>query len=239
MRDAKHIVASFFALDLFLITPAWTIFVELAASVFMPIITASTRRAYLGPLVLLACAALAFTYPVMLYAGTYLVCFAIGSAFAAWRTKGALGYLLAHPTYARLLAVTLLAGAFLFRWSGEWAFHAPLPTIVEALAAAFCVHLLASVNRPRALDNGATTKLGNVSYSLYLFHFPVMCILGLAIAKLSIGVEWMALALVVSTLGATLVISFISYKHIEIRGMAIGKWVAARLLPNHSVAASA
>jgi len=229
MRDANHIVASFLALDLFLITPAWTIFVELLASAFMPAITLATRNAYMNALALLAATLLAFVYPGMLYAGTYLVCFVIGAAFAANRTAGSLGYLLARPLYARLLPVGLLFGAFAFRWAGHWSFHSPLPTIVEAIAAAFCVHLLASANRPSLLKSPAVTRLGDVSYSLYLFHFPIMCIFGVWISGLGISATGATAILVLSTIIVTYAVSEISYRYIEMSGIRAGRWMAGLL----------
>jgi peptidoglycan/LPS O-acetylase OafA/YrhL len=231
MFDAKHVVASFLALDLFLITPAWTIFVELVASVAMPLIAFITRRAWLAFAAIASTVALAFIYPGKFYVGIYLVCFVVGGAVAAWRNHGPLGWVLRRRVLARLLPVAALLVALAFRWTGHWGFHAVLPTLVETIAAALSVHLLASPERPMSLETPALTAVGDVSYSLYILHFPIMCVAGLWIGGLAMPVNLAALMLACLTAASTFVLAVSSYRYVERGGIRIGGQMARLLVP--------
>jgi len=232
------------AIDKSLIMPVWTIFIELVGSAMMPLLAglALTRMRIFGWIV------------VMLGLVSYLLAHAPHRLDSlAYMFDFALGVLLASrewKVFVDRLSLKLFGAAFTliffrFLWFAALNGHpiplydgygAPLPMLVEGAAAFFLVGTLASERgRIQLLRSRGAIWLGNVSYSLYLIHFPVVILVAKIASRfftdqtrttIATGVL-MAFAIPVSLLLA----SFL-YRYVEIPAIAMGKRVSRRLVSN-------
>lgn len=230
---AKSALLSFAAYGIYLVPPIWSITVELVGSVLVLGLAIATRGrpAPLGAAILVL-AVLSLVLPQYgraAVAASYMVHFAIGAAIPHLvepvRTRLGL-------TGARFAALASLVVMSAFRLVGGWdfttAYHAPLPGLVEGLAAALLITLV--VARREAfgwLSRRPFVALGDISYSLYLLHFPVMAAvatIGAATLGLSIFLSWplSALSLMAATLAISIPISALTYRWVELPGIALG-----------------
>ena len=131
---------------------------------------------------------------------------------------------------AFFIILTLTIFVYLFS-EGTFA-HLPMPSewLVYGIAAVGCV--ISSIMAPLAIPMPIARLLnfyGDISYSLYLFHNLIIA------AAVIVFVQYSALLLpykllfltVTSTTGATL-LAWLSYKYIELPGMALGKRLLQR-----------
>jgi peptidoglycan/LPS O-acetylase OafA/YrhL len=110
----------------------------------------------------------------------------------------------------------------------------PLPMLVEGIAAFFLVGALASEHgRVRLLRSRWAVSLGNVSYSLYLIHFPVAILLAKIMSRV-FSDDTSSITATAVLLGFGLTISFalalFIYRFIEIPSIAFGKRVSKQLI---------
>ncbi len=217
--DGAAILQDFAMLKVTLVPPLWSVRVELAMALVMPALWWLVRRGW----------------ALALIVGTGSLCLALGSAHAlfAYAFAFALGSSLARhddlsiPPAAALAALVAL---LCFRridpaWHFETGFNAVVPTFVESLAGAVVVGFLAQGGGPRWLVAAPLVALGDVSYSLYVLHFPILVALSKLPVFTAMAPEPAALLLMVLTLAATLPLALLSWRWIEQPGIAIGrKW---------------
>ena len=112
-------------------------------------------------------------------------------------------------------------------------YNDPLPMLVEGVAAFFLVGILASEHgRIRLLRSGCAISLGNVSYSLYLIHFPIAVMVAKILSKIfSDGTNPITatVVLMLFSLTMSLGLATLIYRFIEIPSIAFGKNVSKRL----------
>ena len=112
-------------------------------------------------------------------------------------------------------------------------YDAPLPMLVEGLAAFFLIGVLASEHgRIRLLRSAWAVRLGDVSYSLYLIHFPVAILVAKLLSHVFSGETNSATAtvvLMVSALASSLGAASLIYRFVEVPSIALGKKVSNRL----------
>jgi peptidoglycan/LPS O-acetylase OafA/YrhL len=110
----------------------------------------------------------------------------------------------------------------------------PVPMLVEGIAAFFLVGALASEHgRIRLLRSRWAVSLGNVSYSLYLIHFPVAILVAKILSRtfsdntnpLTATAVLMAFSLTISFALAAFI-----YRFIEIPSIALGKRVSKQFI---------
>jgi peptidoglycan/LPS O-acetylase OafA/YrhL len=216
-----------------LVPPLWSIKVELLASLAVPgfaWLAVSGRR---GRWLLYAIAAVLAAYSMRASLNEqYLVDFAFGAIASSW-IAGSSAVTRRSSALTKFICTTLVLAMLLFRnLDSQWRFgifyHAPLPALVEGVfAASFLVVLETSDLTGSMLLAPALVWLGDISYSIYLLHFPVMelssRLLALALGHYdALHPDIEAAALMITTLGVVIPLSHLCYRHVEIRGIAVG-----------------
>ena len=231
-----YIVASFAGALAFILPPIWTVFVEIVASIFMPGIAFAAwhrRTIFAGILIGLGLASLLVGpdtyYGVLLYA----VDFAIGASICIWparliqglRNLGSLRGVLFGAAAVTLIGVPFATGSTTNPWL----------QLVVAISAATMIGLVVHGGlRMAVLQSRAAAWLGDISYSVYVFHFPVMCLIAKAFLIVSsdpatrFGSIPLSLALFGLTTLVTLPLSHLVFQRIEKPGIAAGRAMAQR-----------
>jgi peptidoglycan/LPS O-acetylase OafA/YrhL len=217
--NLPHIVAALAGLSAALLPPLWTIAAELVGSLLVPVLVAIQRR---GPLTMAAAGVLLLGVTlfdrVSLYGmGRYLIAFYAGSLLAL-EAASAARRTARGPGVLAMIAVGL--GVALFPYP-----HNPLSILARTAGASLIVAAFGAAGvRARILNWKPIVQLGEWSYSLYLLHFPIMC-LGAA-ALLALGVDQAPFALLAVTLTVSIPLSWATYQLVELPMMGAGKQVA-------------
>lgn len=200
-----------------LVPPLWSVRVELAMSLLMPLLWWLVQRGWALPLLV----------------GTGSLCLSLGSSHAlfGYAFAFALGGSLARHDSLSITPIAALAAllALLFfrridpAWQLEIGFSAAVPTFVESLAGAVVVGFLAQGGGPRWLVAVPLVALGDISYSLYVLHFPILVALSKLPLFAGLAPEHAALLLMALTLAATLPAAVLAWRWIERPGIAIGR----------------
>jgi peptidoglycan/LPS O-acetylase OafA/YrhL len=238
--SAGELILSAVAFDRSLIMPVWTIFIELMGSAIMPLmVSIALARARLFNWVLagmgLASYLLAHA-PHRLNSLAYMFDFALGVWLASRK----------HNPFAGKSLPALLGAAFAliffrFVWFSIlhgrimplYGYDDPLPMLVEGIAATVLIGILASEHgRIRLLRTRWAIGLGNLSYSLYLIHFPVAILVAKILSRKFSDATTAATAtavLVPCVLAISFGLAFLIYRYVEIPSIAFGKKVSKRL----------
>lgn len=236
-----ELILAALAIDKSLIMPVWTVFIELMGSAMMPLIVTlalAKRQLFNWILLVMGTSAYLLAYaPHRLNSLSYIFDFALGALLASRKWTFSVG-----RSLPKLLGATFTLIFFRFVWFAvcnghamplSFDYDAPLPMLVEGLAAFFLIGILASENgRIRLLRSAWAIWLGNVSYALYLIHFPVAIlvakILSLVFSRgISSGSAF--LLLMAAALTISLILAFFIHRFIELPSIALGKRVSKRL----------
>lgn len=235
--DLLHIVASFAGALAFLIPQLWSIFVEILASIAMPFIAymAYRKRRWLA-VAFVVLLAVSFTIGPKTYylTGLYAVDFIIGAWIAvAGPHVRALAERL-RPAAPALIGLSGLA--ILFTQFLPLTYYSPTAHLVEAaLAVIMIVLVVYSGAQVRVLQSRGALFLGDISYSLYLWHFLVLCLVGkaMAVATTAYGLDLApipkTLLVAVLTTAITIPLSWLSFEWVEKPGIQMGKWLSRHL----------
>jgi len=216
--------------------PLWSLFVEIIGSALVPLFivaaTTSTRKYLVGLLLLGVSFALDiglhFNYPV------YLIDFYIGVSIAWWgpALTRASGHLVPwqRPILAALpICLFLVARGMLPEGTSR-----PVINLIELACSAPIVALLYyGAWRPNILRIPAITMLGDISYSLYLLHFPLMYLNVHLLTRWltsapALPVEVLTIAVTLSTLALTTAASLVCYRYVEAPFIALGRNLTRR-----------
>lgn len=225
--DLLHVVASFAGALAFLLPQLWTITVELIGSFFMPFFKRVLDRGR-SPAILLFAVLLAISFFLgeRSYYGVaaYMLDFAVGMALAEIPTAR----VQVLSRFKGPIALAALGMLFLSRWDFNGSVHAFRPHMVELVGAVLIVLLVVNCNLGgRTLKWSPIVWLGNISYSVYLVHFPLMSILSKVVDQAPVGTPAKNVLLTVATIAVTLPLSHLLFKFVEEPGNAIGKRLTA------------
>ena len=176
--DTLHIVASIAGMTTFIIPQLWTIFVEIVASAAMPCIAfvALYRRQWFACTFGLALL-VSFTIPNTYYHVTlYLVDFVVGAGLAI---PGLAVCLFRNAPARPLVGIGLVILACMQLLPIEY--WSPVANLLEMVVAALIIGTLVGANeRVSLLRSRFPRFIGDISYSIYLVHYLVICLLGIA-----------------------------------------------------------
>jgi peptidoglycan/LPS O-acetylase OafA/YrhL len=214
-----------------LLPPSWSISVELLASILVPFIAFSlngkTLRWFLITVIMFFTAILFQKTPVV----PYIWVFSLGAGVNIFspilsQSSSRVRSALAISALVVLLFFRLLSPA----WRFDVDYGAFAPLAVEAVSGTI---LLAAIVAQAPAMNFLKQKLlvftGDISYSMYLLHWPIMGVIGTIISNLfqknADGYYGMttAVSLMLSVLFTTIIFGYLSYRFIELPGIALGK----------------
>ena len=240
LPSAAKLVLAAVAFDTSLIMPVWSIFIELMGSAVMPLLVIlMSARTRLFKWVLLGMGVASFLLahaPHRLNSLAYMFDFALG----AWLASGS-GRRLAGNSLPRLLGAAFTLIFFRFFWfsirNGRpmplFGYDDPFPMLVEGIAAFVLIGVLASEHgRIHLLRSRWAVWLGNVSYSLYLVHFPVTILVAKILSRAfstTTSATIAAAVLIPLALTISFGLAFLLYRFVEIPSIALGKKFSKRL----------
>jgi peptidoglycan/LPS O-acetylase OafA/YrhL len=231
--DLPRYVASLVGYSARPAAPLWSVFVELIASALIPFMWLAVQRSWLR--VVVGCTLMAwsfagaagfqYSWPVFLinfYVGTTLLLWA--RPWADWLGRQAAVF---TPLCISFLVLILLTNRLVRPASHH---GDPLTNLVELVASALLIALAIEAKGYFTwLHRRAIAHLGDISYSVYLLHFPIMALTLQVIAGLF---PWSTLSaypgtfsviLAVSTTISTLMAAHFSYHLIELPMIALGR----------------
>jgi peptidoglycan/LPS O-acetylase OafA/YrhL len=240
--SGPQLILATLAIDKSLIMPVWTIFIELMGSAIMPLVVSiALARTRLFSWIVLGMGLGAYLLahaPHRLDSLSYIFDFALGTWLASRKWTFFAGRLPAK-LFGAVLALVFFRSAWFAVHNGHvtplfFGYDDPLPMLVEGVAAFFLVGALASEHgRVRVLRSRWAVSLGNVSYSLYLIHFPVAILVAKILSRMfSDGTSPIIATAVLTGFGLTIsfgLASFI-YRFVEIPSIAFGKRVSNQLI---------
>ena len=204
--------------------PVWSVRVELGASIFLPFIVLAIRRG-IGLYLLTISSLLALLAWNDANKLDYAPGFVLGAL--AFHYQGMVGrYFGSVTAIAGSAAILVLFRQISAAWRFDVGYHAVVPGLVESLAAALLIVGIAH-RTVRPLRAKMATRLGDISYSVYLFHWTVMsCLMGMIGSSVN-NHELRASLLMAGTLAVTLPVAMLSYERIEKPGATVGRKLIA------------
>ncbi len=232
--DVLHIVASFAGMLAFILPQLWSIFVEIAASAVLPVVAFVTfhRRSWLAGLLAVA-AIISYTIGPHTYylLGLYFVDFVVGAVLAM---PGSPAAALFRDAPARVLVGFGLVALSLTQFI-PLGYYDPTANMIEiALAAIVIATLVYAKQRIRTLSARSIVLVGDISYSIYLLHYVVLCVLAklFAVLESQTGIRPNVVVLSVMLACATAVLTcplaWLSFTYIEKPGVKLGKALLRR-----------
>ena len=220
-----------------LIPPVWSIFNELIGSAFLPFSTRLTfDKPYCGVGLAALLAVVTITIGPHSYYGAllYPMDFQLGVLIALLFSRRP-ELRRPSPLWLLLFALGVLvdggARGLVLLVSPDLTQNDPLMHLVEAAGAAAIITAVIGGPLP-FLRNRMVKGLGDISYSVYLLHFPIMCFLAVALSHVMTGhalTPWTSIVLCLLTIAATIAASVGVYRGVELPFISLGKRVAGRL----------
>jgi len=218
----KDVVENMLSIQVGVLPPMWSVRIEIMGSFLMPFICLGVRGK-LGIALIILTAALSLSLGDRYALADYTVSFVIGAW--AYRHSAILAkYLNVWWSGAIAVAVLIFFRLVNPAWDFEVDYPAAIPSLVESLASAALIVFVVEHRKWSFLRSKACVFIGDISYSVYLLHFPVMCLLSKLPVWGMLPQNISALGLMVLTASLTIPLAALSYRFIEKPGIELGKW---------------
>jgi peptidoglycan/LPS O-acetylase OafA/YrhL len=231
---AKHLVG----MDSFLNQPLWSLFVELFYSAMFPAIFLLTRgSARAIAMVVLSIFALFLPFPVKRDLNYYLLAFVLGSAVANLAP--------AQTQLSRASGVVFLSAATLLLLAARRILEpvgtpASIVVLLETFASAGIIYSVLFMDKSlRWLNGSPLVHLGNVSFSVYLLHFPALFVVA-RWYEYFVGIKFIALHPISSdaivgiiTVLMIVPIATLTFRRFELPTQQFGRRLAGKLNDLH------
>jgi peptidoglycan/LPS O-acetylase OafA/YrhL len=227
--DALHIVASLAAMTTFIIPQLWTIFIEIVASIALPGIAFVTlHRQGWYPWMLTIAILISLAYPNSYYHVTmYFMDFVIGAALAIPD--------MAHRLFSKAPANRLVFGCLAALACTQFlpgAYYNPFVHLGETILAATVIGLvIGAKERVEWLASPILLFIGDISFSIYLLHYVVLCTIAKMFVILPLNVNTLSILLAVATCVITVPLAWLNYIYIEKPGIQLGKISLRQMVP--------
>lgn len=220
--DALHIIVSLAAMTTFVLPQLWTIFVELVASIAMPgIAFVAYRRKGWFPCMLAIALIISFAIPNTYYHVTmYFMDFIVGAGLAMEGNTRMFASIPARSVVS-LGLVVLACTQFL-----PLEYWSPTINLTETIVATLIIGSLIGANtRIALLRSRFLLLIGDVSFSIYLLHFVVLCTLAKVFALIGLRLDTivMSVLLAIGTCVVTVPLAWLCFTYVEKPGMQLGK----------------
>ena len=222
----------------FILPQLWSICIEIIASIALPgIAFAVMHRPRVACGIFLIFLTASFTYGEQSYYQIllYFMDFLVG-AFIAMPGDGI--YRAAAAVPARPVFWTSLLGLALTQYL-PLDYFSPIAHLAETTLAAVAIGILvAAKTRISVMRSKPLLFLGDISYSIYLLHFVVLCVLAKALAlmeaKLGFASSTASSSILVTmvTVAVTVPLAWLSYNYVERPGIRAGKFAILWLQSN-------
>ncbi len=221
-----------------LVPPAWTIFNEVLESAILPFTSRlSFDRPRWGVLLALALGLIAVTVGPFTYYGVllYPVDFQVGVLIAVmfnrgWTSKVRSGWIWPVVLAAGCFALFVVRGLILLA-DPALPQNDPATHAVELVGSAAII-IAINAGPVAFLRNRVLKDLGDISYSVYLLHFPIMCLAAVGLSHVIARDDLTALEsvlLLAVTVAVTVVAATAVYRYIELPCIGWGKGLADTL----------
>ena len=121
------------------------------------------------------------------------------------------------------IVLTLLS---LTLWNSEWSYKFSIIPFISAISFSFLINIFKKVD---GLNFSLLSKIGTVSYSMYILHFVLLHFSGIASRQASINKNILLIVLFMSTVLVAFFLALISEKYIEKPFIEIGKKIIQKL----------
>ena len=220
-----------------LVPPVWTIFNELLESAVLPLTSRlSFDRPRWGIALAVALGLVSITVGPYTYYGVllYPVDFQVGVLIAVFFSRAPQlkppAWLWPLVLAAGVCTIFFLRGLIMLRDPGLIQ-NDPLMHMIE-LAGSAAVIVAINAGPVALLQSRLVKDLGDISYSVYLLHFPIMCFCAIALSHMLARDDLTPLEsilLFAMTVAATVVAATAVYRFIELPCIAQGKALANRI----------
>jgi peptidoglycan/LPS O-acetylase OafA/YrhL len=237
-----YIIASFAGMLAYLIPPVWTIFVEIVASIFIPwfaLLMVKGQAMFVAVGLALLGLSLGLGGALYYHLDVFLVDFVLGASLLLIDPAPLKRHISGTWLSVMLpvIAATLLLGTRV--WLDVERYD-PWMQLYESILAAFIIFIYGrcGVVSP-FLRSRALVWLGDISFSVYLLHFTVMCVIARAFVIFSpnfvtqVGAVAASGVLTLLTLAITLPLAAWAYRNIEIPGIGLGTFAVQRFGRSH------
>lgn len=212
--------------------PIWSISIELVASLMFPLMIFFLKKNhYLFFVYFIFLLVLAFLSKDIF--SKYMFCFSLGSSIVLWNVNLFRNVFLNKYLYYGCIIIAFVALNFsrsLFDWNYANFYHYFYANILESIFAGILIYLISNAKYSiYPLMNKKVIYLGDISYSIYLLHLPIMAFVAFGLDYLSqINViprnaYILSILLCLITFSLTVILSSKVYKHIELKFIFIGR----------------
>jgi peptidoglycan/LPS O-acetylase OafA/YrhL len=222
-------ILSFMGIYVHLNGPMWSLRVELFYSLLFPGIYIALRKGKIFAIVFSLVIVTASLLTPRFYSVHYVLAFALGSAIPLVSARGNKTF---NQVCVTLALITLIFSRMAF---SSYGWEIKTFEIIEMLSAFVVIYAIYYEIAPTSvLRKGVLFHLGEISYSIYILHFPLLFALLYALNKMADRQQLLAspnlytLLLGAMTFTVTIILSAMNFKYIEKPFQKLGGQIAKK-----------